>query len=111
MAAAAVEARARAPAEDLRGGLRPAATTRDGGGLGAGEGAAVRRQSARGQRVEFRRRMRLRRRLRAIAARPVAVALALAPAVLLGAGCDSGRPEGSAREGLDVNVGGLDYNV
>ena len=32
-------------------------------------------------------------------------------AALLGAGCDSGRPEGSAREGLDVNVGGLDYNV
>jgi hypothetical protein len=53
--------------------------------------------------------MRLRRRLRALTARPIAAALALA--ALLGAGCDSGRPEGSAREGLDVNVGGLDYNV
>ena len=43
--------------------------------------------------------------------RLVIAALACALAALLAAGCDSGRPEGVAREGLDEDVAGLDYNV
>ena len=43
--------------------------------------------------------------------RPVIAALACALAALLAAGCDSGRPEGVAREGLAEEVAGLDYNV
>ncbi|HKP91039.1 MAG TPA: hypothetical protein VJT75_13815 [Thermoleophilaceae bacterium] len=37
--------------------------------------------------------------------------LACSLAALLVAGCDSGRPEGVAREGLYEDVAGLDYNV
>jgi hypothetical protein len=43
--------------------------------------------------------------------RLVIAALACALAGLLAAGCDSGRPEGFAREGLYEDVAGLDYNV
>jgi hypothetical protein len=43
--------------------------------------------------------------------RLVIAALACALAGLLVAGCDSGRPEGFAREGLYEDVAGLDYNV
>jgi hypothetical protein len=39
------------------------------------------------------------------------VVLTCALAALLVAGCDSGRPEGIAREGLYEDVAGLDYNV
>jgi hypothetical protein len=45
------------------------------------------------------------------ARRLVIAALACALATLLVAGCDSGRPEGVAREGLAEEVAGLDYNV
>jgi hypothetical protein len=43
--------------------------------------------------------------------RLVIAALVCAIAALLVAGCESGRPEGIAREGLYEDVAGLDYNV
>jgi len=43
--------------------------------------------------------------------RLVTAVLACALAVLLVAGCTTGRPNGAAREGLYEDVAGLDYNV
>jgi hypothetical protein len=43
--------------------------------------------------------------------RLVTAVLVCALAALLVAGCDAGRPEGVAREGLYEDVAGLDYNV
>jgi hypothetical protein len=51
----------------------------------------------------FRRPMRLRR--------PVSAAAACAVLALAAGGCATGRPNGAAREGLDVEIGGLDFNV
>jgi hypothetical protein len=43
--------------------------------------------------------------------RPLIALVACALAVLMVAGCKSGRPGGAAREGLYEDVAGLDYNV